>query len=125
LSEPAFDYLRTKETLSYHVYLRAWRSSPDGNLRSGISVVACSQANNFSASHVAGRLTAFWYRIAPHLLAGIRQDAFQTAVDSLITIKQLEDPNMLTEVDRNWEEILLGEAMFNRREASVSFRGVS
>lgn len=119
LSEPAFDYLRTKETLSYNVYLRAWRSSPDGNSHSGISVVACSQANNFSASHVAGRLTAFWYRLAPHLLAGIPQDAFQTAVDSLITIKQLEDPNMVTEVDRNWEEILIGEAMFNRREASV------
>ncbi|KAA0191880.1 Nardilysin [Fasciolopsis buskii] len=119
LSEPAFDYLRTKETLSYNVYLRAWRSSPDGNSHSGISVVACSQANNFSASHVAGRLTAFWYRLAPHLLAGIPQDAFQTAVDSLITIKQLEDPNMVTEVDRNWEEILIGEAMFNRREASI------
>ncbi|TPP58424.1 Nardilysin [Fasciola gigantica] len=84
--------------------------SPDGNSRSGISVVACSQANNFSASHVAGRLTAFWYRLAPHLLAGIPQDAFQTA---------LEDPNMVTEVDRNWEEILIGDAMFNRREASV------
>ncbi|KAF5402572.1 Nardilysin [Paragonimus heterotremus] len=119
LSEPAFDFLRTKETLGYHVYLRCWRSSPGGNLHSGISLVACSQANRFSASYVTGRLTTFWYRIAPRILAAMSPDAFQTAVESLITMKQLEDPNMLTEVDRNWEEILVGEAMFNRRDACV------
>ncbi|KER31380.1 hypothetical protein T265_02427 [Opisthorchis viverrini] len=119
LSEPAFDYLRTKETLGYQVYLRAWRSTPGGNLHAGASVVACSQANHFTASHVAGRLSAFWYHIVPRILAGIEEETFQTAVASLITIAQLEDPNMLTEAERNWAEILIGECMFNRREASV------
>ncbi|GAA50589.1 nardilysin [Clonorchis sinensis] len=119
LSEPAFDYLRTKETLGYQVYLRAWRSTPGGNLHAGASVVACSQANQFTASHVAGRLSAFWYHIVPRILAGIEEETFQTAVASLITMAQLEDPNMLTEAERNWTEILIGECMFNRREASV------
>ncbi|KAG5455002.1 Nardilysin [Clonorchis sinensis] len=119
LSEPAFDYLRTKETLGYQVYLRAWRSTPGGNLHAGASVVACSQANQFTASHVAGRLSAFWYHIVPRILAGIEEETFQTAVASLITMAQLEDPNMLTEAERNWAEIMIGECMFNRREASV------
>ncbi|CAH8644920.1 unnamed protein product [Dicrocoelium dendriticum] len=119
LTEPAFDYLRTKETLGYHVYLRCWRSSPGGSQRAGISLVACSQANQFSVNHVSGRMSAFWYRIAPRILAALSPEGFQTAVDSLITVKQLEDPNMVTEIERNWGEILTGENMFNRREASV------
>ncbi|CAL8088297.1 unnamed protein product [Calicophoron daubneyi] len=119
LSDPAFDYLRTKETLGYSVGLHGWRSSPGGNLHSGITLIACSQANQYSASFVAGRLSAFWYRICPRIVASMSPEGFQTAVDSLITLQQLEDPNMFAEADRNWEELFNGEAMFNRREETV------
>ncbi|CAH8534824.1 unnamed protein product [Schistosoma turkestanicum] len=119
LSEPAFDYLRTKETLGYTVYLRYWRSSPGGNLHTGISLVAYSPANKYSIDYVAGRLTAFWRRIAPRIIAAMPAEIFKTSVESLISVHQLEDPNMMTEFERNWEEIIESTANFNYREECV------
>ncbi|CAH8862157.1 unnamed protein product [Trichobilharzia szidati] len=119
LSEPAFDYLRTKESLGYTVYLRYWLSMPGGNCHSGISLVACSPANKFSVNFVAGRLTAFWRRIAPRIIAAMPPENFKTSVESLISIHQLEDPNMATEFERNWDEIMQTTANFNYREECV------
>ncbi|CAH8617304.1 unnamed protein product [Schistosoma haematobium] len=119
LSEPAFDYLRTKETLGYTVYLRYWRSSPGGTLHSGISLVAYSPANKYSIDYVAGRLTAFWRRIAPRIIAAMPSETFKTSVESLISVHQLEDPNMMTEFERNWDEIMESTANFNYREECV------
>ncbi|TNN08084.1 Nardilysin isoform 2 [Schistosoma japonicum] len=119
LSEPAFDYLRTKESLGYTVYLRYWRSSPGGTQHSGISLVACSPANKFSIDHVAGRITAFWRQLAPRIIAAMPSEAFKTSVESLISVHQLEDPNMMTEFERNWDEIMEGTANFNYREECV------
>ncbi|KAH8858007.1 Nardilysin [Schistosoma japonicum] len=125
LSEPAFDYLRTKESLGYTVYLRYWRSSPGGTQHSGISLVACSPANKFSIDHVAGRITAFWRQLAPRIIAAMPSEAFKTSVESLISVHQLEDPNMMTEFERNWDEIMEGTANFNYREECVSYILVS
>ncbi|VDP43860.1 unnamed protein product [Schistosoma mattheei] len=122
LSEPAFDYLRTKETLGYTVYLRYWRSSPGGTLHSGISLVAYSPANKYSIDYVAGRLTAFWRRIAPRIIAAMPSETFKTSVESLISVHQLEDPNMMTEFERNWDEIMESTANFNYREECVVTR---
>ncbi|CAH8577379.1 unnamed protein product [Heterobilharzia americana] len=119
LSEPAFDYLRTKETLGYTIYLRYWRSSPGGTSHSGISLVAYSPANQYSINYVAGRLTAFWRRIAPRIIAAMPAENFKTSVESLISIHQLEDPNMMTEFERNWDEIMESTANFNYREDCI------
>nr|CAH8862051.1 unnamed protein product [Trichobilharzia regenti] len=119
LSEPAFDYLRTKESLGYTIYLQYWLSMPGSTSHSGISLIACSPASKFSVNFVAGRLTAFWRRIAPRIIAAMPPENFKTSVESLISIYQLEDPNMVTEFDRNWDEIMQTTANFNYREECV------
>ncbi|VDL59006.1 unnamed protein product [Hymenolepis diminuta] len=79
LSEPAFAYLRTKETLGYYVKLERWYMG-GSTCQSGISVFVQSQANKFDCNLVAGRIYAFWYRIVPQIIFNLKEETFETAV---------------------------------------------
>ncbi|VDL91567.1 unnamed protein product [Schistocephalus solidus] len=117
LTEPAFAYLRTVETLGYVVSLYSWllRSTR----QAGVTLLVCSQANKFETSRVAGRMYAFWFRIIPHIILRLKPDAFATAVSSCIASNQLDDTTMDVELRRNKKEILSDRPIFDRRERTV------
>ncbi|KAA3674643.1 nardilysin [Paragonimus westermani] len=80
LNEPAFDYLRTKEMLSYYVALQPWVYRDGGSAHQAILLVCRSQATKFSMDHVGGRMNAFWYRVAPRIIAAMTKQSFRTCV---------------------------------------------
>ncbi|KAF8566494.1 hypothetical protein P879_01935 [Paragonimus westermani] len=80
LNEPAFDYLRTKEMLSYYVALQPWVYRDGGSAHQAILLVCRSQATKFSVDHVGGRMNAFWYRVAPRIIAAMTKQSFRTCV---------------------------------------------
>ncbi|KAF6769862.1 hypothetical protein AHF37_11462, partial [Paragonimus kellicotti] len=80
LNEPAFDYLRTKEMLSYYVALQPWVYRDGGSAHRAILLVCRSQATKFPVDHVSGRMNAFWYRIAPRIIAAMTKQSFRTCV---------------------------------------------
>ncbi|KAF7258519.1 hypothetical protein EG68_04535 [Paragonimus skrjabini miyazakii] len=120
LNEPAFDYLRTKEMLSYYVALQPWVYRDGGSAHQAILLVCRSQATKFSVDHVSGRMNAFWYRIAPRIIAAMTKQSFRTCINALISEEQLKDTNMWCEYWRGYAEIFSRETiMFKRREKTV------
>ncbi|KAF5405885.1 hypothetical protein PHET_00587 [Paragonimus heterotremus] len=120
LNEPAFDYLRTKEMLSYYVALQPWVYRDGGSAHQAILLVCRSQATKFSVDHVSGRMNAFWYRIAPRVIAAMTKQSFRTCINALISEEQLKDTNMWSEYWRGYAEIFSRETiMFKRREKTV------
>ncbi|KAM7533559.1 hypothetical protein Aperf_G00000119016 [Anoplocephala perfoliata] len=118
LNEPAFGYLRTKETLGYSVSLFAWQSlSTTG--QAGISVAVQSQANKFDCNLVAGRMYAFWYGIVPQIIFHLKEESFETAVEAVIASNMTEDSTMDMEVNRVSAEVFADRHVFDRRQRYI------
>ncbi|CAB1327839.1 unnamed protein product [Coregonus sp. 'balchen'] len=94
MEEPCFDFLRTKETLGYHVYPTCRNTS--GVL--GFSVTVETQATKFNA---------------------LTEDAFNTQVTALVKLKECEDTHLGEEVDRNWAEVATQQYVFNRLHREI------
>ncbi|XP_048458054.1 nardilysin [Rhincodon typus] len=109
MEEPCFDFLRTKETLGYHVYPSCRNTS--GIL--GFSVTVETQASKFNTELVDDKIEEFLQSFSAKL-ATMSQDSFSSQVTALIKLKLCEDTHLGEEVDRNWDEVFTQQYLFDR-----------
>ncbi|KAM4724091.1 nardilysin-like isoform 1-T3 [Anableps anableps] len=114
MEEPCFDFLRTKETLGYHVYPTCRNTS--GVL--GFSVTVETQATKFNSELVELKIEEFLasYR---EKLSALTEEAFKTQVTALVKLKECEDMHLGEEVDRNWTEVVTQQYVFNRLKKEI------
>ncbi|KAM4721771.1 nardilysin [Rhinophrynus dorsalis] len=114
MDEPCFDFLRTKQTLGYHVYPTYRNTS--GIL--GFSVTVESQATKFHSEVVDQKIEEFLTCFGEKM-ENLTDEAFKTQVKALIKLKECEDTHLGEEVDRNWNEVLTQQYLFDRWEREV------
>ncbi|EHB00686.1 Nardilysin [Heterocephalus glaber] len=100
MEEPCFDFLRTKQTLGYHVYPTCRNTS--GIL--GFSVTVGTQATKYSSETVEKKIEEFLSSFEEKI-ENLTEDAFNT---------QCEDTHLGEEVDRNWNEVVTQQYLFDR-----------
>ncbi|XP_067846322.1 nardilysin-like isoform X2 [Heptranchias perlo] len=109
MEEPCFDFLRTKETLGYHVYPTCRNTS--GIL--GFSITVETQATKFNTEVVDKKIEEFLYSFYKKLTT-MSQESFSAQVTALIKLKLCEDTHLGEEVDRNWDEVFTQQYLFDR-----------
>ncbi|XP_053103631.1 nardilysin-like isoform X2 [Hemicordylus capensis] len=109
MEEPCFDYLRTKQTLGYHVYPSTRNTS--GIL--GFSVTVTTQASKYNTELVDRKIEDFLIYFEEKL-RHLTDEEFSAQVSALIKLKQTDDAQLAEEVDRNWNEVLSQQYMFDR-----------
>uniref|UniRef100_A0A6Q2Y2W2 Nardilysin a (N-arginine dibasic convertase) n=1 Tax=Esox lucius TaxID=8010 RepID=A0A6Q2Y2W2_ESOLU len=114
MEEPCFDFLRTKETLGYHVYPTCRNTS--GVL--GFSVTVETQATKFNTDYVETKIEEFLVNFGEKI-TNLTDEAFKTQVTALIKLKECEDTHLGEEVDRNWFEVVTQQYVFNRLNREV------
>ncbi|CAL8284270.1 unnamed protein product [Lota lota] len=115
MEEPCFDFLRTKETLGYHVYPTCRNTS--GIL--GFSVTVETQATKFCTETVELKIEEFLASFEKKLNA-LSENAFSTQVTALVRLKEYEDTHLGEEVDRNWSEVVTQQYIFDRLGREIS-----
>uniref|UniRef100_A0A3B4G9W7 Nardilysin convertase n=1 Tax=Pundamilia nyererei TaxID=303518 RepID=A0A3B4G9W7_9CICH len=114
MEEPCFDFLRTKETLGYHVYPTCRNTS--GVL--GFSVTVETQATKFNTELVELKIEEFLTSFGEKLNA-LTEEAFNTQVTALVKLKECEDTHLGEEVDRNWAEVVTQQYVFDRLNREI------
>uniref|UniRef100_A0A3Q4N875 Nardilysin a (N-arginine dibasic convertase) n=1 Tax=Neolamprologus brichardi TaxID=32507 RepID=A0A3Q4N875_NEOBR len=114
MEEPCFDFLRTKETLGYHVYPTCRNTS--GIL--GFSVTVETQATKFNTELVELKIEEFLTSFGEKLNA-LTEEAFNTQVTALVKLKECEDTHLGEEVDRNWAEVVTQQYVFDRLNREI------
>uniref|UniRef100_A0A8C6DD05 Nardilysin n=1 Tax=Moschus moschiferus TaxID=68415 RepID=A0A8C6DD05_MOSMO len=109
MEEPCFDFLRTKQTLGYHVYPTCRNTS--GIL--GFSVTVGTQATKYNSEVVDKKIEEFLSSFEEKI-ENLTEDAFNTQVTALIKLKECEDTHLGEEVDRNWNEVVTRQYLFDR-----------
>ncbi|XP_040466082.1 nardilysin isoform X2 [Falco naumanni] len=109
MEEPCFDFLRTKQTLGYHVYPTCRNTS--GIL--GFSVTVATQATKYNSELVDKKIEEF-LSCFEEKIKHLTEDAFSTQVTALIKLKECEDSHLGEEVDRNWNEVVTQQYLFDR-----------
>uniref|UniRef100_A0A8C3K5H6 Nardilysin convertase n=1 Tax=Calidris pygmaea TaxID=425635 RepID=A0A8C3K5H6_9CHAR len=109
MEEPCFDFLRTKQTLGYHVYPTCRNTS--GIL--GFSVTVATQATKYNSELVDKKIEEF-LSCFEETIKQLTEDAFSTQVTALIKLKECEDSHLGEEVDRNWNEVVTQQYLFDR-----------
>eukprot|EP00069_Balaena_mysticetus_P016655 bmy_09979T0 len=109
MEEPCFDFLRTKQTLGYHVYPTCRNTS--GIL--GFSVTVGTQATKYNSEVVDKKIEEFLSSFEEKI-ENLTEDAFNTQVTALIKLKECEDTHLGEEVDRNWNEVVTQQYLFDR-----------
>ncbi|XP_017065848.1 nardilysin [Drosophila eugracilis] len=114
VDEPLFDQLRTKEQLGYHV---------GATVRvnygiAGYSIMVNSQETKASAHYVEGRIEAFRVQML-QILRNLERDEYEHTRDSLIKLKLVADISLSSEMDRNWDEIINEDYLFDRRRRQI------
>ncbi|KAJ3581232.1 hypothetical protein NHX12_016882, partial [Muraenolepis orangiensis] len=104
MEEPCFDFLRTKETLGYHVYPTCRNTS--GIL--GFSVTVETQATKFSTETVELKIEEFLSSF------GKKLSALGDHVTALVRLKEYEDTHLGEEVDRHWAEVVTQQYIYDR-----------
>uniref|UniRef100_UPI0037E8E4C8 nardilysin-like n=1 Tax=Semicossyphus pulcher TaxID=241346 RepID=UPI0037E8E4C8 len=114
MEEPCFDFLRTKETLGYHVYPTCRNTS--GVL--GFSVTVETQATKFNTELVELKIEEFLASFG-ETLDSLTEEAFNTQVTALVKLKECEDTHLGEEVDRNWAEVVTQQFVFDRLNREI------
>uniref|UniRef100_H3BWC0 Nardilysin convertase n=1 Tax=Tetraodon nigroviridis TaxID=99883 RepID=H3BWC0_TETNG len=114
MEEPCFDFLRTKETLGYHVYPTCRNTS--GVL--GFSVTVETQATKFNTELVELKIEEF-LTLFGEKLNSLTEEAFNTQVTALVKLKECEDTHLGEEVDRNWAEVVTQQYVFDRLNREI------
>lgn len=109
MEEPCFDFLRTKQTLGYHVYPTCRNTS--GIL--GFSVTVATQATKYNSELVDKKIEEFLSCFGDKI-KHLTEEAFSTQVTALIKLKECEDSHLGEEVDRNWNEVVTQQYLFDR-----------
>uniref|UniRef100_F7BR07 Nardilysin n=1 Tax=Equus caballus TaxID=9796 RepID=F7BR07_HORSE len=127
MEEPCFDFLRTKQTLGYHVYPTCRNTS--GIL--GFSVTVGTQATKYKPEDRKANVPDLAFLLEPssevvdkkieeflsnfeEKIENLTEDAFNTQVTALIKLKECEDTHLGEEVDRNWNEVVTQQYLFDR-----------
>lgn len=84
----------------------------------GFSITVVSQYDRFTVDHVDSRIEAFLQTFMKELKK-LKSPDFDEVLQSLIKLKQCTDLHLKEEVDRNWEEILNQEYVFDRKSREV------
>lgn len=79
-----------------------------------------SQFDRFTVDHVDSRIEAFLQTFIKELKK-LKSPDFDEVLQSLIKLKQCTDLHLKEEVDRNWEEMLNQEYIFDRKSREVEF----
>ncbi|XP_056599848.1 nardilysin [Triplophysa dalaica] len=114
MEEPCFDFLRTKETLGYHVYPTCRNTS--GVL--GFSVTVETQATKFNTELVEMKIEEFLVSFREKMNS-LSDEAFKTQVTALVKLKSCEDTHLGEEVDRNWTEVVTQQYVFDRLSREI------
>ncbi|XP_037550907.1 nardilysin [Nematolebias whitei] len=114
MEEPCFDFLRTKETLGYHVYPTCRNTS--GVL--GFSITVETQATKFNTELVELKIEEFLVSFGEKLNT-LTEEAFNTQVTALVKLKECEDTHLGEEVDRNWTEVATQQYVFDRLNREI------
>ncbi|TRY81976.1 hypothetical protein DNTS_030982 [Danionella cerebrum] len=114
MEEPCFDFLRTKETLGYHVYPTCRNTS--GVL--GFSVTVETQATKFNTELVETKIEEFLASFGEKMNS-LSDEAFKTQVTALVKLKGCEDTHLGEEVDRNWTEVVTQQYVFDRLSREI------
>ncbi|XP_054841211.1 nardilysin-like [Eublepharis macularius] len=109
MEEPCFDYLRTKQTLGYHVYSATRNTS--GIL--GFSVTVATQATKYNSELVDRKIEDFLLHFEQKLW-NLSDEEFKAQVSALIKLKQTDDSHLGEEVERNWSEVITQQYVFDR-----------
>uniref|UniRef100_A0A087X7I9 Nardilysin convertase n=1 Tax=Poecilia formosa TaxID=48698 RepID=A0A087X7I9_POEFO len=115
MEEPCFDFLRTKETLGYHV-------SPTCRNTSGVlgfSITVETQATKFNSELVELKIEEFLASYGKEL-GDLTEEAFSTQVTALVQLKECEDTHLGEEVNRNWQEVLTQQYVFDRLNKEIA-----
>uniref|UniRef100_A0A803T1P9 Nardilysin convertase n=1 Tax=Anolis carolinensis TaxID=28377 RepID=A0A803T1P9_ANOCA len=107
--EPCFDFLRTKNTLGYQVYPSIRNTS--GIL--GFSVTVTTQAAKYNTEFVDRKIEEFMV-LFEEKLRNLSEEEFLAQISALIKLKRTDDSNLGEEVDRNWNEVVTQQYLFDR-----------
>uniref|UniRef100_A0A8C7NMH5 Nardilysin a (N-arginine dibasic convertase) n=1 Tax=Oncorhynchus mykiss TaxID=8022 RepID=A0A8C7NMH5_ONCMY len=105
MEEPCFDFLRTKETLGYHVYPTCRNTSGVLDPHTDCILVELK---------IEEFLSSFGEK-----LSALTESAFNTQVTALVKLKECEDTHLGEEVDRNWAEVVTQQYVFNRLHREI------
>ncbi|XP_071897732.1 nardilysin isoform X4 [Anas platyrhynchos] len=114
MEEPCFNFLRTKETLGYHVY-PAYRNN-SGII--GFSISVTTQATKHNSEFVDKKIEEFLLYFEEKMKL-LTEDAFHAQVCSLINAKECEDTFLGGEMDRHWKEIISQQYLFDRLACEI------
>ncbi|XP_003220332.1 nardilysin [Anolis carolinensis] len=109
MEEPCFDFLRTKQTLGYHVYPTCRNTS--GIL--GFTITVETQATKYNSEFADKKIEEF-LSCFEETIKNMTAEAFNTQVTALIKLKECEDSHLGEEVDRNWTEVVTQQYLFDR-----------
>ena len=82
----------------------------------GFSVTIQSQESKHRADFVDEKIDEFLFVRFAEWLKEMPDEQFNTSKISLIKLKKIQDPELKTEVDRNWAEVTSVEYLFDRNE---------
>uniref|UniRef100_A0A8B9C448 Nardilysin convertase n=1 Tax=Anser brachyrhynchus TaxID=132585 RepID=A0A8B9C448_9AVES len=98
-----------KDVTDYHVYPTCRNTS--GIL--GFSVTVATQATKYNSELVDKKIEEF-LSCFEEKIKHLTEEAFSTQVTALIKLKECEDSHLGEEVDRNWNEVVTQQYLFDR-----------
>lgn len=114
IREPLFNTLRTQEQLGYSVSCSLKR---DYRML-GFVITIQSQETKNPARLVDEKIEFFLQQFVATLQT-MSDDDFDTIKNSIISLKQSTDNDLMSEVERNWKEIMRGRNKFDRSKLEI------
>ncbi|XP_060071056.1 nardilysin-like [Ylistrum balloti] len=115
MTEPCFDFLRTKHQLGYSTFCEFLVTN--GIL--GLAITVECQANKFSMSAVDKHIDDFLVEFRS-IIDSMTEDEFKSLVDSVIANKRCEDTHLGEEAGRHWREIYDQTYIFDILEREIN-----
>lgn len=112
--EPLFNMLRTQEQLGYSVSCSVKR---DYRMLGFVIVIESQEMKN-PARLVDEKIEIFLKSFIKNLQM-MSDDDFDTIKNSIISLKQSTDNDLMSEVERNWKEIMRGRNKFDRSKLEI------
>lgn len=114
IREPMFNMLRTQEQLGYSVSCSVKR---DYKMLGFVITIESQEVKN-PAWLVDGKIGFFLQQFIATLQM-MSDDDFDTIKNSIIALKQSTDNDLMSEVERNWKEIMRGRNVFDRSKLEI------
>lgn len=114
IREPLFNILRTQEQLGYSVSCSLKRDYK----MLGFVITIESQEMKNPARFVDEKIDLFLQHFVTTLQT-MSDDDFDTIKNSIIALKQSTENDLMSEVERNWKEIMRGRNVFDRSKLEI------